>query len=212
MLSAIDFGFLWLAFIGLFAIINPFSTVFVFLGLTEHESEKRKRFLAKKATITCAIILVFFMVTGTALFKLFNITIEAFRIAGGLIIMNVGFAMLRPKMRESFEEHKAELKKKEDISIIPLAIPMLSGPGAIATALVWTSQSNTLFDRLGLMVVVILISIIAYIFLRNAKMFKKALGKTGTAVTERLMGLIVLVMGVQFIINALMVIVPQMLG
>lgn len=207
----IDFGFLWLAFLGLFAIINPFSTVLVFLGLAAGDTEKHKRYQARKAAIICSAVLIFFILTGSLLFKLFNITIEAFQIAGGLIIMKVGFDMLNPKPKESFEEHEKELKKRADISIIPLAIPMLSGPGAIATALVWTSQAATTADKIGLIAIVLIISLIAYIFLTNAKIFKKILGNTGTNVIERLMGLIVLVMGVQFIINALKVIVPAFL-
>ncbi|MBU1199160.1 MAG: MarC family protein [Nanoarchaeota archaeon] len=212
-MGIVDLTFLWAAFMGLFAIINPFSTGLVFLGLTSNDSEQRKKFLAKKASILCMIIMFLFMISGSLIFKIFSISIEAFQIAGGLLVAKVGFDMLNPKLKseQSEDEHK-ESKQKKDISLIPLAIPMLSGPGAITTGIVWMSQATGMWNKIGLLVIILIISAIAYIVLRNAKYLKKVLGTTGTNVIERLMGLIVLVMGIQFIINALRTLIPVLLG
>jgi multiple antibiotic resistance protein len=207
----VDVAFLWGAFIGLFAIMNPFSTAIVFLGLAAGDSEKKKKQMSKKASVTSAIVLMFFMLTGSILFTIFGITIEAFKIAGGLLIAIVGFNMLYPKPKQTEVEHR-ESKKKDDISIIPLAIPMLSGPGAITTALVWSSKVNGIKNWIGLLIIPILIALISYIVLVNAEYLKKAFGQTGTNVIEKLMGLIVLVMGVQFILNALTILLPQILN
>ncbi len=208
-MQSFDFGFLWLAFVGLFAIVNPFSTALVFLGLSGKNSERQRRNMARKASITSALILIFFMISGTLIFNIFSITLEAFQIAGGLLISIIGFHMLYPRSK-LIDEEKKESIKKEDISIIPLAIPMLSGPGAITTALVWTSQATSYADRMGLLAIAAIISIISYFVLINATYFKRVVGHTGTGVIERLMGLIVLVMGIQFIINALKVIIPYL--
>jgi multiple antibiotic resistance protein len=208
---SIDFSFLWLAAIGIFAIVNPFSTAIVFLGLTEKTSEKLKIKMAEKATITCALILGFFIVTGSLIFDFFGITLEAFQIAGGLLITRLGFGMLYPKAKLDNDEHK-ESKKKQDISLIPLAIPFLSGPGAIATTLVWASEAPSWMETTGLVIVVALISLIAYVILINARVLNKLFGKTGINVIEKLMGLIVLVMGIQFVINALRTLIPSLLG
>ena len=206
-----DFTFLWGAFIGLFAIINPFSAALVFLGISSKGTDQKRKDIAKRASIVSAMILIFFMLTGTVLFKFFGITIEAFKIAGGLLVAIVGFHMIYPRPKLSAVE-EMESRKKEDISIVPLAIPMLSGPGAITTALVWASKANGIDNKMGLILIPVIIAIISFIILYNAKVFKEILGHTGINVIGRLMGLIVLVMGVQFIINALRVLLPSILS
>ncbi|MFH1450713.1 MAG: MarC family protein, partial [archaeon] len=137
----------------------------------------------------------------------FSITIEAFMIAGGLVIGKLGFNMLNAKPRQTEKEEK-ESKKRQDISIIPLAIPLLSGPGAITTALVWTSQAPGTPEKIGLLLIPVVISLLAYPIIINAKLLERFFGHTGINVIEKLMGLIVLVMGVQFIINALVKLIP----
>jgi len=206
-MALLDYAFLWLAFIGLFAIVNPFSTAIVFLSATGGDSEQQKRKMVKKASIVSAAVIIVFMIFGSIIFNIFSITIEAFMIAGGLIIAKLGFNMLNAKPRQTEKEEK-ESKRKEDISIIPLAIPMLSGPGAITTALVWTSQAPGIPERIGLLFIPIVISLLAYPIILNAKYLKKVFGHAGINVIEKLMGLIVLVMGVQFIINALIKLIP----
>lgn len=167
--------------------------------------------MAKKAAITASIILLAFMVFGSLIFTLFSITIEAFQIAGGLLVAKVGFDMLYHRPRQTEEEHQ-EAKKKDDVSLVPLAIPMLSGPGAITATLVWTAQAPSSLDKIALGGLIVIISIIAYVILISAHRLKKALGKSGTNVIERLMGLIVLVMGVQFILNALLKLIPSFIA
>ena len=205
-----DYAFLWGAFIGLFAIIDPFSTAFVYVEISSGDSKKKIKLTAKRASIAFALILIFFILFGTALFHLFSITIEAFQIAGGLIIAIAGFQMLYPKPKLP-EEEEIESRKKEDISIIPLAIPMLSGPGAITAVLVWSGKAAHFSDEIGLILIPIIIGIISYFILANARHLKNILGQTGTNVVSRLLGLIVLVMGVQFIINGVSVVLPSIL-
>lgn len=198
-----DIAFVWAAFIGIIAIVNPFSTAIVFLSLTGRDRKEKKRQMAKKAAIVSAGVLILFMLSGTLIFDTFNITIEAFTLAGGLLIARLGFRMLDATSKEQSEEEEKESKKKDDISIMPLAIPMLSGPGAITTALVWMSQAPGTYEKLALIAIPVVTSIIAYITLVKADVLQKALGANGINLLEKLMGLIVLVMGIQFLINGL---------
>lgn len=202
-----DWVFIWGAFVGLIAIINPVSTAFVFMGVTKRDSHKKRVEMAYRAVLVSVIILIFFSLTGFIIFKTFGITLEAFKIAGGVLIAQVGLRMLHAKERTTEKEIK-ESSKRDDVSIIPLAIPMLSGPGAITTMLVWTQNAPGIYEKIALLFVPIIIGIISYFVLINAKILTKSLGHTGSNVVGRLMGLIVLVMGVQFMINGFVDLVP----
>lgn len=204
-MGLVEWGFLWGAFIGLFAIINPFSTGLIFVGLSAKLSSKERIRVAKKASVISALILLFFLISGSLIFKFFDITLESFRIAGGLLVSFIGFKMINPLPynRQGKSEEK-DTKRREDIAVVPLALPMLSGPGAIATLLVLLSESSGLINWFGLAVVIVLISFISYFVLINVNILKK-LGETGINVIERLMGLIVIVIGIQFIIDTLSV-------
>ncbi|MFT4310546.1 MAG: MarC family protein [Candidatus Woesearchaeota archaeon] len=210
----VDFAYVWVAFIGLFAILNPFSTALVFLGLTSHTTHAYRVAMAKKSALIAATVLIVFMITGSMLFKTFSITIEAFKIAGGLLIAKVGFSMINPESRSLISESdKQDSQFMRDISIVPLAIPMMSGPGAITTSLVWISNAPTFATRMALWTLPIIISFITFFVLKHADDLKKLLRPTGIDVIERVMGLIVLVMGIQFILNALFVdLLPRLMG
>lgn len=194
------------AFISLFTIINPFSTASVFHTITKR-NKKENRKIAKKACLTAAIILVVFIFVGDYLLHFFSISIEAFKIASGLLIFGVGYKMIKAGNRHvETEEEKNHATSKEDISIIPLAIPMMSGPGAIATALVLMESAVEFTNHIAiasLVISVIIISIITYFLLINSHSIDKFLGETGVRVIDKLLGLIVLVMGIQFIINGI---------
>jgi len=205
-----DYLFVWSAFFGLIAIINPLSTAFVFSSITIGDTQKKKKEMAHRAVIVSSFVLIFFSITGFMIFNLFGITIEAFKIAGGLLISQVGFRMLDAKKKTTEEEIK-ESSRRDDISIIPIAIPMLSGPGAITTILVLNSNAPGVMERFALLFIPIIISIISYYFLIKADLLKKALGETGSNVVARLMGLIVVVMGIQFILNGIYDIIPILL-
>jgi multiple antibiotic resistance protein len=202
-MAIIEAAFIWAAFIGILAIVNPLSTAIVFLSLTGRDSDEKRRKMAKRAVIISAGVLIFFMVSGNLIFDTFSITIEAFKIAGGLLIARLGFRMLDASSKEQSEEEQRESKKKDDISIMPLAVPLLSGPGAITTSLVWMSQAPGINEKLALLTIPLVIATISYIALVNAKVLQKAFGTGGINLLEKFMGLIVIVMGIQFIINGL---------
>jgi len=188
----------------LFTIVNPFSTAAIFPTITKGDSRKKKLEMARKASITAAVVLIIFALIGNYILSFFSITVEAFRIAGGILIASVGWRMLQSK-REHLrsEAEKKEAIAKEDVSIIPLAIPMLSGPGAMTTVLVLMREAGSVTDKFGVIVASVIVCVTAYIILRQADRIYNYLGTTGTRIIERILGLIVMVVGVQFIINGL---------
>lgn len=189
-------------FSALFTIVSPFSTASVFLSISRNDSIEKKRLMAKKASITAAIVLIVFALVGNFILSFFSITIDAFRIAGGIIIGSIGMRMIHTgKEYFNTEKERKEAMKKEDVSIIPLAIPMLSGPGAITTSIVLMARSTGISDVVLLVVAIITVCLVSYFILSRAHMIDKYLGENGRKILDKIMGLIVLVIGVQFIIN-----------
>jgi len=195
------------AFVSLFTIINPFSTASVFHSLTKRDSAKKNMMVAKKACVTAVLIMIFFIFFGDYVLNLFGISLEAFKIASGILVFAIGYKMINSGNRHiESDEEKEHAENKEDISIIPLAIPMMSGPGAIATSLVLMEgalEVGSVWAVASLVLSVVVIMIIAYFLLINAHVLDKVLGENGVRVIDKLLGLIVLVMGVQFVINGI---------
>lgn len=161
--------------------------------------------MAEKASITAAVVLILFAVLGNLLLQFFSITISAFKIAGGILIFGVGYAMLHSKedFRKGSEEAHKEAVKKDDVSIIPLAIPMLSGPGAMTTSIVLMTQANSFIQQFYVILAIIIVSILSYIILSRAEKIFEKIGENGKNVIHKILGLIVVVVGVQFIINGI---------
>jgi multiple antibiotic resistance protein len=187
----------------LFAIINPLAAVPTFFAMTPENTEAERMKMARTACMTATGVLMLFAATGTTLFKVFGITIAAFQMAGGLLLLLVSLDSLRARRSgvQETEEEKAEGAAKADVSITPLAIPMLSGPGAITTAILLESKAkNLVYDGI-LFALFIMIGLASYLIFRLA--IKKAPKITPIAmnITTRLMGLILAAIAVQFIID-----------
>ncbi len=182
------------AFGTLFPIVNPISAAFVFDGLTAHEAKKRKYRLAYTAAIAFAVTLLIFLVLGQALMHFFSVTIYAFRVAGGLYLGKIAFSML------SKDFYKGMEKPSNDVAIIPVAIPLLAGPGSMAATLV-LAQSASLSSYVFIGVAIVLVAIVSWLFLRFSSVLSNVLGENGANIAERILGLIVLVIAAQFIFN-----------
>ena len=195
------FAFLVAAFMSIFTIVNPFSTASVFLGLAGHETHAHRVALAKRACIAAASLLITFALLGSTILTFFSITIDAFRIAGGLLIAAVGWQMVRATRERLDEEGRQEALSRQDISIVPLAIPLLSGPGSITTVLILASEAPEPFGVLLIIAAIIAVCLVSYFVLSRADVVVRYIGETGADVIEKVMGLIVMVVGVQFMIN-----------
>jgi multiple antibiotic resistance protein len=208
------FSFAIVAIPTLFVIINPLMVTSVFLTLTGSYPPEARRAVARKASIISFAVLLAFAVSGSLLFKFFSITIGAFQIAGGIILFSVALGMLHaqpPRMMHTPEE-LAEAMSREDIAVVPLAIPMTSGPGAIATVIVLASDARTVPNMIVLFVALVLAIATVWIMLRNAARIGRFLGPSGLNIATRLMGLILATVAVQFVIHGVESVLPEILA
>ena len=182
--------------------MEPFSTVAVFAALTgDMDAGARKKTISKSMKVSL-LVLIFFVITGNLVFKLFGITVAAFEIAGGILLITVALDMLRTK--------KGEFSAREgDIAIVPIAFPLTAGPGAITTVVLLTSQATDILEGAFVFIGVLIAILISYIGLRYSSGLFKWLKNDGLRVVTALMAIIVLAIAVQFIINGILEVVKQ---
>ena len=189
----------------LFAIVNPLAAVPAFLAMTPNNTETERLRMARTACFTATGVLAVFAATGNRLFGIFGITLAAFQLAGGLLLLLVALDSLRAKRSEvqETEEEKNEGIAKDDISITPLAIPMLSGPGAITTAILLESKAKNIAYDLILFTLFVVIGLVSYYtFYVSVKKAKK-INPIAMNITTRLMGLILAATAVQFMLDGI---------
>ena len=203
----------FLTFGSLFAIVDPFAAIPVFLALTGDRPGDSK-VVALRASSTSSIILLLFAAAGSFILRFFSITLPAFKIAGGIVLFVVGLEMLRarPSRTRSTAEEQSEAQSKEEVAIVPLGIPLLAGPGAIATVMVLASKAGDLEHRLAVFVCITVVGLITFLVLRSASFVSGALGKTGINLIGRVMGLILAATAVQFILDGAREAFPRLLA
>lgn len=183
-------------------IVDPIGVVPLFVAMTANDPPEKCEAMAKRACLTAAGVLIFFALFGTVIFKLFGVTLSAFRVAGGLLLMLTALDMLRgkhPATKTSPEETR-EGSAQEDIAIVPLAMPLLAGPGAIATVMVLMAEKGGELATGAIVIGCIVITmLLAYLLLRSANLVKRVLKQTGIAILERIFGLILAAIAVQFV-------------
>jgi len=173
-----------------------------------------QRRTARRAAATCFVVLTVFGVAGSFIFHFFGITLPAFKIAGGILLFVVGFEMMRAKRSDTraTNEEALDAETKEDVGLIPLGLPLLSGPGAIATVMVLVGRAKDVPERGTVFLAVALVSIISWITLRSASLVTRVLGRTGINVIGRVMGLILAAVAMQFVLGGLHEAFPKLLG
>ena len=190
------------ALIALLPIINPFSTAPMFLAITEGDTEAERQEQARKAVIYMICILVAFLVGGTMIMKFFGLSLPGLRIAGGILVGGVGIRMLYPKDNagQTRAEH-LESRRKRDVSFTPLAMPSLAGPGAISVTIGLTSLAKSWLDFVSIIIGILLVAALVYATLRASTKLVKVLGVNGLHAMTKIMGFLILCVGVQFIVN-----------
>jgi len=189
----------------LYAIINPIAAVPAFLAMTPYDTPESRLEMARRACGTCAGVLLLFGLVGKAMFRVFGISLPSFQIAGGVILLLVSLDSIRARrsaIQETAEETE-EAVSKDDVSITPLAIPMLSGPGAITTVIVLESKASSLLHHLVLYGVVLGISYASYLTFHAGVTGARRISPIVMNITTRLMGLILVATSVEFILSAL---------
>lgn len=188
--------------VALLPIINPFAAAPVFLAITEGDTEERRRQQARMGCLYMVVILVSFLIGGTFIMNFFGISIPGLRIAGGILVCGIGLHMLAPDGPTAHTEHEqAAAKAKRDISFTPLAMPQLSGPGSIAVTVGFTSLANQWTDYVAIILGIIVVALISYFTLRLAGTVVKIIGVNGMSAMTKIMGFLLLCVGIQFVVN-----------
>lgn len=198
--------FMILAPVSLFLIINPFSTVPLFLAITPHDTPAERVRRARFACFLGAGVLLGFALAGNYIFLLMGITLSAFKIAGGLVLVTIAFEMVRsaPSDRRLTSEEQTIAAEKEDIAVTPLALPLLCGPGAISTTLLLQMRAKTIFENGAILFSIPLVYFICFLILKFSAHGASWLNPIVLRVMRRLMGLLFLTVAVQFIINGVL--------
>ena len=195
------------AFITLLPIVNPVSTAVLLLSISSHLSKEERNRQITRACIYMTALLVLFLLAGHFIMVAFGISIPGIRIAGGLVIGVLGFRMLFPDEGQISREGKEEAKEKLDISFSPLAMPSLSGPGALAVVITMSSSIDVRhgIDKIlafaGVVLAILLTAIISWVVLRGAGAMRRLLGVNGVNSLSRIMGFLLICIGIQFVVN-----------
>lgn len=206
----ISFGIL--AFTSFFTLINPLGAMPIFMTMTTELTEDNRNKTAKKACIAAFITIFLFAFSGQLLFKFFGISVDSFRIVGGVIFFLMGMDMLQARLGKVKIKDSEVKSYVNDISVTPLAIPMICGPGAITNAIVLMEDASSINMMLVLVLAIFLVIALTYIILLSSGKIMKFLGETGINVMMRLMGLIVMVIAVEFFFSGLKPIILSMVN
>ncbi len=196
--------------VGIFAILNPLGAIPIYLSLMADRRPDDMHRTALKAAVAMAVILILAVWAGDSLLAFFGIGIPAFRIAGGLLVLIIAIAMFdaRTSTARHTDAEQAEAESKNDIAVVPLAIPLLAGPGAISLTIVDAHQAGSLPGKLVFCIGIAAVAAIVWLILRLAEPIGQRLGTGGLNIATRVMGLILAAMAVQFMADGMLELFP----
>ena len=195
----------------LFTVVNPLGITPIFAAMTEGFSNADQIRIARKGIITGSTVLIIFTLLGSFIFRFYGITVEAFQIMGGIIFFRSGLRMLDAQVGRSrtTQSERDEFKDSDELAISPIGVPLITGPGAITGVVILSGKGSSDFSIITLLLAVIITMTLFYWILRAGNVLAKRIGITGMRVIERMMGLILMVIAVQFIINGLETIIDR---
>lgn len=196
-------------FVGLFTIMNPIGVIPLFLTFTDNIKTKRRE-IARTTSLAVATVLIISMFLGDFILYFFSISVDAFKVTGGILLMFVAFNMLqarRGRTRHTPEEDE-EAVDSTSVAVVPLTLPLLAGPGAISTVILFSNQSKTLHAKLVLVCMCMLAACSVWILLRLAPQISNRMSQTSMNIATRVMGLILAAMAVEFIVGGLRQLLP----
>ncbi|MCF2957539.1 YchE family NAAT transporter [Yersinia pestis] len=198
-------------FVGLFALVNPVGILPVFISMTSYQAAAGRDKTNLTANLSVAIILWISLFLGDAILTIFGISIDSFRIAGGILVVSIAMSMISGKLGEDKQnkQEKTETAVRESIGVVPLALPLMAGPGAISSTIVWSSRYHSWQNLLGLTVAIALFAFCCWF--RAAPLLVRLLGQTGINVITRIMGLLLMALGIEFIVTGIKAIFPGLL-
>ncbi len=200
----------------IFFVVDPFSAVPFFLALTRDDDAPRRREIALRAAVTSGALMVVFAIAGEWIFRMLGIGLPAFKIGGGVVLLLLALDMVRTQpSRTRITPGEVEASaEKEDIAIVPLATPLLAGPGSIATAVVLMARTrgHPWWHKLPVLGAIALTAVASYLVLAGAVRTEKVLGRTGLAILERAAGLLLVAIAIQFIMDGIAEGLPRLFG
>ncbi len=201
-------------FLGLVAIINPVGLLPVFVSLTSHQTEEERNHTGKVANFAVVVILLVTIFIGQHILNMFSISLSAFRIAGGSLIAIIAMSMLQGKLSpvKRNQEEDREASGMESVAVVPLALPLMAGPGAISSVIVFASDHNKMVDLIGMSITVVVFGLMSFGLFRLAPVIFKILGTTGINVITRLMGLLMLSIGIEVVAAGLKGLFPTLMA
>lgn len=191
------------SFTALFAIVDPFALIPVFLAMTDRFSKAERNHVCLKSTLVASGLLLAFALAGERIFHIFGISIPAFQIAGGVLLLRFGLSELSADRERLKREEESESYERSDISIFPLATPLLAGPGSISTVVIRASQIKGWIEECILILAILVVFVATYFLLRSAPYLYRILRRTGLNLLTRIMGILLTAIAVQYIINGL---------
>ena len=197
-------------FAALFSVINPIGTAPIFVALTQNDSKKERSRISLWTAINVFIILIVSYFIGQYVLGFFGISLDALRIAGGLIIVNSGFSLLSGKItkhRGIDKKTENDAQKRNDIALSPLAIPMLAGPGSISLLIAFYQEHHEFNEVIIGSLAIFAVAVVIFIILRSAHYLSKILGSSGIVAISRIVGFIVIAIGIQYIVSAIVSII-----
>ncbi|ANS84885.1 UPF0056 membrane protein [Vibrio scophthalmi] len=201
-------------FLGLVAAVNPIGIMPVFVSLTGHMTLEEKKKTALTANVAVVVILIVSLLAGQVLLDMFSISLDSFRVAGGLLLLSIAFSMMSGKLGEDKQnkQEKTESVTREQVGVVPLAMPLMAGPGAISSTIVYGARYPSMFDTMGIILTIITFCFCSWLLFRSAPLLVRFLGQTGINVITRIMGLILGALGIEFIANGLRGLFPALVG
>ncbi|OOF33792.1 YchE family NAAT transporter [Salinivibrio costicola] len=197
-------------FVGLFAAVNPIGIMPVFVTLTVHLDKQERNRTAYTAAIAVAIILIVSLLAGQMLLDLFSISLDSFRVAGGMLLLSIAFTMMNGKLGEGKQnkQEQSETISREQVGVVPLAMPLLAGPGAISSTIVYGSQYPDTWSTVTLISTLVIFAAGIWSLFKVGPAVVKFLGQTGINVITRIMGLILGSLGIEFIASGMRALFP----
>ncbi len=200
--------------LSVFAIVDPVGTLPFFVALTDGFEEADRRIVLRRSVIVLGSVLALFALLGRFLFAAFGFTLGAFEIAGGILLFVVAFDMLQGEVtRTKFtpQDHEAAAQRRDEVAVVPLGIPLLAGPGAISTVMIYEGSSGS--DPLivvATFVAILVTAAVTFVVLRLGQPILRAMGRVGVMAMTRVLGLILAALGVQFVLNGVAAVLPHL--
>ena len=197
--------FLLLSITSLIALINPIGIIPTYIGLLGDYDPQEHKNITYRAILCAFIVLMTFSIMGNLIFNFFGITMDAFRIVGGILFIRIGLDMVESKISrtKSTPKEQKEAETKDEIAYSPLGVPLIAGPGAITSVMILSNQVNSINEKILFTLSIVICMILTYIALIMGNTLSKKIGTTGIRIIQRLMGIILMVIAIQFIIEGL---------